>query len=152
MFHCLYLLLLITLIAWRTLDDAQFCTANPDLGEAIKFSSLWASKDPNRAIESNMLWALFEMDLWMVINHKPMLSPSLFKEYQCIFEFKVVFHHVYIHVRHDLTKTWTTLSFLVNEEDITQLFLMWSTDWPILTEFAAGAEGTSKMRQWKRRI
>lgn len=96
----------------------------------------------------------------MVINQKPRLSPSLFMEYRRIVDFKADFHHAYIRVRSDLTEKWTKFSFLVTEDDITQLFLQRPTDFLFLTDIVEGitwtivegAAGTSKEAQKEKKM
>jgi len=41
---------------------------DPDLCEVAKFASLWVMKEPDRIIETNMFYVLFELELCMVIN------------------------------------------------------------------------------------
>jgi len=44
-FHYAWLLLLIVLVAWEVPKDSQFPSLTPDLLEAVKYTSLWATKD-----------------------------------------------------------------------------------------------------------
>ena len=87
-------LLLITLVAWRKPEENQFPQHDPNLCEAAKFTSLWATKDPNYIMEINICWVLFESDLRMVINEWPRLSPRLNVQYVNIVDFKANFHNL----------------------------------------------------------
>lgn len=114
---------------YRMPKDSRFPITDPNLCKAAKFSLLWEMKDPDCVIENKMFWVLFELELCMVINQKPQLFPTLFKEYWCSADFKVDFHHVYIRARHNMMKKWMTFPFLVTEDDIPQLVIKWSVDW-----------------------
>lgn len=70
----------------------------PDLPEAMKFASLWATKDPHQIKDKNIFYILMEMSIHMAINRKPWLSPTNFDKLQEYVEFKAEFHHVSIHV------------------------------------------------------
>jgi len=102
---------------WSLLEDSQFPPKADDLPEVVKFASLWATNDPVRVMETRMLWVLVEMDLYMVINQRLRLSPTIFEKLEAYVEFKVNFHSVSICVRKDPKKTWYKLSYLVSEVD-----------------------------------
>lgn len=102
-FHYAWLLLLIAMVSWRTLEDIKFPTQDPDLCEVEKFTSLWEMKDLDHIIDINMFWVLFESELQMVINQWLRLSPILHTEYTNIAEFKVDFHNLSIHAKKDAT-------------------------------------------------
>lgn len=63
------------------------------------FTSLWASKDPERIKESKIFWILVEMDLRIVISQWPRLSPTLFVYFRAFMEFKADLHNVAIQAR-----------------------------------------------------
>ncbi len=44
-FHYVWLLLLIVLVAWELQEDNRFPLVAPKLPEAVKHTSLWATKD-----------------------------------------------------------------------------------------------------------
>jgi len=76
-FHYAWLLLLIMPVAWRMSEEIQFPRHDPDLCEAMKFTSLWEVKDPKWVMETKIFFFLFESELRMVINQQPWLSPRL---------------------------------------------------------------------------
>lgn len=45
MFHYTWLLLSVVLVAWELPEDSQFPSVARDLPEAVKYASLWATKD-----------------------------------------------------------------------------------------------------------
>lgn len=67
-FHYALLLLLISLVAWRLLEDSQLTPKDVDLPEAMMFASLWRTKDLERVMETKLFWVLIEMDLYTVIS------------------------------------------------------------------------------------
>lgn len=70
-----------------------------------------------RVMEMMMFWVLVEMDLYMVINERPRLPPTLFEQLEAYPKFKVAFQNMSICVRKDLKKTWYTFMYLVTEAD-----------------------------------
>lgn len=89
-------MLLILLVAWKLREDTQFPPKEENLPKAAKFTLLWATKDPERIMESKVFWILVETDLCTVISECPRLSPTLFKQLRSFMEFKVNFHNVSI--------------------------------------------------------
>lgn len=110
-FHYAWLFLLIALIAWRAPEE--FPTMDLDICEAMWYASLWASKDPIRAMENKMFSVLFEMELHMVINQWSQLSLALFSQYRDVPKFKANFHNVYICAKKDLMEDWHAMPYLV---------------------------------------
>lgn len=80
-----------------------------DIYEVARYASLWASKDPTRAMENTIFWVLLETELCMVINQRPHLSPALFDSYHNVGKFKTDFHNVYICTKKDLMEEWHAL-------------------------------------------
>ena len=74
----MWLLLSIMLVAWELPEDSQFPSVALDLPEAVRYASLWATKDPQRIKDNNIFWILMEMNVRMAINRKPWLSPTIF--------------------------------------------------------------------------
>lgn len=55
MFHYAWLLFLIILVAWELPKDIQFPSVVLDLLEAVKYASLWVTKDEKQIKERNIL-------------------------------------------------------------------------------------------------
>lgn len=72
----MWLLLSIMLVAWDLLEDSQFPPVDKGLLEVAQFSSLWATKDIVRVMETKVLWELMEV----AINQKLQLSPMVFEK------------------------------------------------------------------------
>jgi len=53
-FHYAWLLLSIVLVAWELLEDSQFPSVTSDLPEAVKYASLWATKDAQHIKDSKI--------------------------------------------------------------------------------------------------
>lgn len=98
-------MLSIVLVAWELPEDSQFHSVTPDLLEAVKYASLWVTKDAQRIRERKIFWVLMERNIWMGINRKPWLSPIIYNSLQSFSEFKVYFYHVFIRALKDPTKT-----------------------------------------------
>lgn len=54
MFHYVWLLLSIVLVAWELLEERQFPSVVPNLPEAAKYTSLWATKDTEHVRDNKM--------------------------------------------------------------------------------------------------
>lgn len=72
---------------------------------------------------------LLSMDLHMVVNQHLRLSPSLYKQYCNIVDFKVDFHRIYVKERKDRTRTWHPFPYLVTEDDLLVVVQCWSEEW-----------------------
>ena len=77
-FQYAWLLLSIVLLAGEMLEDSQFPIIDRDLLEAVKYSSLWATKDVTRIRDIKIFWVFMEMNLRMGINRKSWLSPTIY--------------------------------------------------------------------------
>ena len=78
MFHYAWLLLFIVLVAWELPEDSQVPSVTPDLPEATKDASLWATKHAQHIKENKIFWILMEMNIHMAINRKLRLSPTMY--------------------------------------------------------------------------
>lgn len=92
-------MLSIVLVASELPEDSQCPLVMPDLLEAVKFASLWATKDPQWIKDNKIFWILMDMSIHMAINCKPRLSPTNFDRLQEYVEFNTDFHHVSICVK-----------------------------------------------------
>lgn len=82
MFHCAWLLPSIVLMAKEVPEDSQFPTIDRDLLEAVRYTSLWATKDDTRICDSKIFWVFMEMNLRIGINCKPSLFPTIYNSLQ----------------------------------------------------------------------
>jgi len=101
------------LIAWKEPEYSYFPSIEVDVCQAVRYASLWCTKDPTCAVENKILFLVMVMDLDMVVNQYPRLSSILYKQYCHIAEFKEEFHGAYVKVMKDPTKKWHPLSYLV---------------------------------------
>lgn len=72
----MWLLLSIVLVGWEFPEYSQFPMIVYDPTEAVKYASLWETRDIERISERKIFWVLIEMNIRMGINHKPWLSPT----------------------------------------------------------------------------
>ena len=100
------------LVAWELPEDSKFPSVAPDLPKAVKYTSLWATKDAQQIKDSKIFWILMEMNIRMAINRKLWLLPTMFSNLQGYVAFKVDFHHVPIRARKDLAQKWYDLPYL----------------------------------------
>ena len=79
--------------------------------------------------ENKIFLVVMVMDLHMVVNQYPRLSPSLYKQYCHIAEFKEDFHRAYVKARKDPMETWHPLPYLVTEDDLLAVVQDWPEEW-----------------------
>ena len=111
-----------------------------DLLEAVKYTSLWETKDAQRIRDNKIFWVFMEMNIGMGINRKLRLSPTDYNSLQSFVEFKVDFHHVYIRARKDPSKAWKELPYLATNNVIFAVLESWPLEWHALASFAVEAE------------
>jgi len=88
-----------------------------------------------------IFFAVMEMDLHMVVNQHPRLSPSLYKQCCHITNFKMDFHRAYVKAMKDPTRTWHPFPYLVTEDDLFTVVQQWLEEW---MNPPSGAVGTKK--------
>lgn len=79
-------------------------------------------------METKNFWVLFELELRMVINQWPRLSPRLHVQYNDVAYFKAYFHNFHICVKKYDKGIWHKLSYLVTEDDILGVISKWPSD------------------------
>ena len=79
---------------------------DPNVFEAVRYSSLWFAKEPTRAMESKKFWVLIEMDLLTLVSQWPRLSTNFLDDYREVVDFKANFHRVYIRAQKDPVEIW----------------------------------------------
>jgi len=104
-------------IAYRTPNESYFPNFDLDLCEAIRYASLWLSKDPSLMVKNTLFWVMFEMDLCSVVNQKPWLSLVSLNQYHGIANFKEDFHNIYLQAKKDVESIWYELPYLVTNKD-----------------------------------
>ena len=115
-FHYACLLLSIVLVVGELPENSQFPTIDRDLSEAVKYASLWATKDAYRIHDSKIFCVFMEMNLRMGINCKLHLSHNVYNSLQIFVEFKAVLHSIYIRACKDPAKKWTKLPFVAMDD------------------------------------
>lgn len=138
-FHEVWLLLSIMLVAWELLEDSQFHPVAQELLEVMKFTSLWAAKDPQRVKDNKVFWILMEMNIHMAINRKPWLLPTIFDQIAEYVEFKMDFHHGFMHAQKDPKKKWYDLPYLATEDMIATVLDYWPIDWCTALDLTSGS-------------
>ena len=106
------------MVTWEQREDSQFPSIMLDLLEVAKYASLWVTKDAQRIKDNKIFWILMEMNIYMAINRKPQLLPTVFANLQGYVEFKEYFHHVSISVLKDPKKTWYEFPYLETNDAI----------------------------------
>lgn len=135
------------LVAWEFPKDKQFPTIAKDLLEAVKYSSLWVTKDAQRIEHSKIFWVFMEMNIRMGINCKPQLSPTIYNSLQSFAEFKVDFLHVYIRARKDPAKKWNELSYLATDDVIFDVLESWLPEWRALSISAVAVDKSAAQKK-----
>ena len=70
-----------------------------------------------------------ELNIWMGINHKPQLSPTVYNSLQSFVEFNTNFHHLFIRAQKDPMKTWHDLLYLATDDVIFAFLESWLLEW-----------------------
>lgn len=77
-----------------------------------------------------------EMNICMVINRKPWLSPTVFANLQGYAKFKADFYHVAIKAWKDPMQKWYDLPYLETDDAIDAVVDRWPTEWCTKTDLA----------------
>jgi len=112
---------IIAFLAWKEPQDLYFPPIEENMCEVMRYASVWYTKETSRAQVNIILFVFYHMDLHMLVNQCPILSPSLYQKYTFVAKFKVDFHRIYLQARKDTMKTWNPLPYLVTEDDIVTL-------------------------------
>jgi len=119
-----------------------------DFLEAVKFASLWATKDIERVCKSKVYWVFMEMSINMAINHKPRLSPTILEQLSRYAEFKADFHCISIQARKDLEHKWYDLPYLVTDDAIAVVLNHWLAEWCTASNLLVGSsKSTGKQKK-----
>lgn len=119
-------------MAWDLLEDSVFPSVMLEIPEAVKYGSLWVTKDAQWIKERKIFWIFVYMNIQMGINRKPWLSPTIYNSLQSFADFKVDFHHVFIRAWKDLMKTWHDLPYLVTDDVVFIVLESWLLEWHAL--------------------
>jgi len=76
-----------------------------DVYEVVRYSSLYFTKELTHATKNMIFFVVMAMDIHMVVSQRQRLSPSLYKQYCNIANFKVDFHKAYVKEMKDSTST-----------------------------------------------
>jgi len=91
----------------------------------MKYALLWATNDVKRIRDTKILWVLVEASIWMWINQRPRLSPTMHNSLQSFADFKANMHNIYIKARKDPVKQWTKLPFVATDDAIFTVLETW---------------------------
>ena len=130
------------LVEWELPEDSQFPSVAPNQPEAVKYTSLWVTKDPQWVNDRKIFWTLMEMNVHMAINHKPRLSLTNFEKFQEYTEFKVDLHHVPIRAWKDPEHNWHDLPYLAIDDAIQVVLDSWMTKWHTASNLTTGSSKT----------
>lgn len=91
-YHYTCLIIIIMLISWKDMEESKFPPIKLYVCEATEYASLQYTKEFLCAMENRIFFIILLMDLHMVVNQHIRLSPSLYRQYCHITNFKVNFH------------------------------------------------------------
>lgn len=146
-FHYAWLLLSMVLVTWELPEDSKFPSVTPNLPEAVKYASLWATKDAQCIKDSKIFWILMEMNIHMVINRKLQLSPTVFAKLQECVEFKADFQRVSIRAWKDPEQQWHDLPYLATDDAIDTVLDHWPTKSRTTSNLTVGSSKSSTQRK-----
>lgn len=95
-FHYAWLLLSILLVVGELLKGSQFPNIEKNLPEAVRYNSLWATKDATRVHEIKVFWIFMEASIQRLIDCILWLSLIVYNNLQSLVEFKADMHNLYI--------------------------------------------------------
>lgn len=114
----------------------------PDMCEGDRYIHLWDSKDAHFIEYNQVFWVLFQISVAETINYRPQLSPKVYEKYKNIIAFQVTMNNIQICNHKD--KTWTSLPYMVVDEEFDNVIVLWPPAWKIgFKTSARGTTGTS---------
>jgi len=146
-FHYMWLLLSIVLVAWELPEESQFPSVMPDLPEAVKYASMWATKDTKRVWDNKIFWNLMEMNIKMAINYKLRILPTVYANLQSYAEFKADFHQISIKAQKDPAQKWYDLSYLATDDAIDAMLDKWPAECRTTTDLAMGGSKSATQKK-----
>lgn len=149
----MWLLLSILLVAGELPTASQFPAIERNLPKAVRYTSLWETKDATRIREIKVFWAFIEENLRTWINRRLHFSSTIYNSLQSAAEFKADMHNMYIRARKDPTQKWVKLPFIATNDAIFEVMASWSPEWRALDlEELENLTAQQKKRETKLRI
>ena len=111
------------LVTWDTLEESVLPKIPLRMCEGARYAHLWNSKDAQHIEDNKVFWILFQSSVATAMNSRPWLSPTIYEKYKSISVFQVTMHHIWIHSLNN--KTWTTLPYMVVDEEIDLMITLW---------------------------
>lgn len=112
------MLLTILLVIGELPKGSQFPNIEKNLPEAMKYNSLWDTKDAMMIREIKVLLIFMEASIRTWIARRPWLSLTIYNCLQSVDEFKADMNNLYIRVWKDPNKTWVKISFIATDDAI----------------------------------
>ena len=122
-----WLLLLIVLVTWDTLEESVLPELPPGMCEGAWYAHLWDSRDVQRVEDNKVFWVLFQRSVAAAINSRPRLSPTIYDKYKSIAAFQVTMHHIQICSLQNMT--WMALPYMVSDDEIHLMITLWPPAW-----------------------
>lgn len=126
-------------LCWELPEDSQFPSVALDLPEAMKYASLWVTKDAQHIKHSKIFYILMEMNMRMDINRNPLLSPTVFSKLHEYVEFKENFQRISIRESKDPKQKWHDLPYLATNDAINAVLDHWLAEWHTASDSAVGS-------------
>jgi hypothetical protein len=95
-FHFIWLLILITFIAWEMSEGATFLDIEPLEPLAAKFSTLWYLNDMKKKWKSNVIFHTYYRQLKVAIQSAPCITLNTLHKFRPLMKFNADHHSIYI--------------------------------------------------------
>jgi hypothetical protein len=125
-FHFIWLLILITFIAWELPKGATFSEIEPFEPLATKFCTLWYSSNMNKKWKSNVVFHSYYNQLKNAIHSTPCLTPNTLHRFRTLIKFNKNRHFTYIIAHADEHKQQLQSYYKLTEEDLEHITKEWS--------------------------
>ena len=120
-FHFSWLLICIAFIAWEMLKGGTFLDIEPFEPLAMKFSTLWYSRDMNKQWKSNVVFHTYYNQLKIAIHSKPRMNPNTLHRFMPLMKFSTYQNFTYIIVCAHEQKKHLQSYYKLMEEDLEEI-------------------------------
>jgi hypothetical protein len=114
-FHCPWLPIMISFIAWEEPKDAQFLGMRENPCVTVKYQNVWFSTKKRRQMENNVQFFLYVERIRQSIWNAPRMSQQLVEAYVLVVKFHVDMHHMYIKSMKDPREDWFQTKYKITE-------------------------------------
>jgi hypothetical protein len=133
-FHFIWLLLLITFVAWKMPEGATFLKIEPLEPLDARFSTLWYTNDMSKQWQLNVVFHAYYQQLKFSIKSFPRMTPCTLHQYRPIAKFCADPYFIYITMCRDESKDELQSYYKLTNEDMDNIMKEWPEEFhtPVL--------------------